>query len=113
MWSRNGVNLPELKEGSIKMKGKLRLEVTPIEGEWERRSIILEICKKAIEAWEGDDITTGYKVKKYFREEGGVLLGNKTMAPFLVLKAIKERVPTKSCEECSGTGRVDDVKEEL
>jgi len=99
-----------MKFGRINiMKGKLRLEVTPIEGEWERRNVILQICKEAIEQWQGDYLTSGYKVKKYFREEGGALLGNKRQAPFLILEAIAERIPQKPCPECDGTGKVDDL----
>jgi len=82
------------------MKGKLRLEVTPIEGEWERSSQILNLCKDAIERWPGDDITSGYVVRTYSREEGGVYTGNKRTTPYLILEAVRERQSKRICPEC-------------
>ncbi len=95
------------------MKGKLRVDITPIEGVWERRREILEICKKAIEAWKGDYLTRGYKVEMISESHRRVYGIKRNQIPFLYLEAIEEEIPTKSCEECDGTGRVDDIKESL
>jgi len=91
------------------MKSKLRLEVTQIEGEWERREMIIEVCKKAIEAWKGDDLTSGYIVRKHYRQEGYALVGGTSQIPFLYLEAIEEKIPTKLCEECDGMGKISEA----
>ncbi len=69
------------------MKAKLRIDITPIEGKFERSNVILQICKEAIEQWEGDSLTGKYVVRKHYREEGGILTGNKRRVPFLYLEA--------------------------
>ena len=92
------------------MKGKLRLDITPIEGEFERRDVILQICKEAIEQWSGDSLTSGYVVRKHYREEGRALTGDKRRVPFLYLEAIEERFLQTTCPECEGTGKIDEQK---
>ena len=83
------------------MKGNLRLEVIPIEGEWERRNVILQICKEAIEKWRGDSLTSGYVVEIYHREERGGLTGNKKTVPFLYIEAIAEHIPLMKIAHCA------------
>ncbi len=90
------------------MKDKLRIDITPIAGNWGRGEEILQKCKEAIEKWSEKE-SGGYVVRKYHREEGGVLLGTKTVAPFLILESIDhEECPQVTCEECDGSGQIDD-----
>lgn len=102
----------EEKERETTMTGKLRLDITPIEGEWDQRYTILQICKEAIEAWKGNDLTGGYKAEIIFDKHQKVFGMGIKQAPFLYLEAIEEKIPSKPCEECDGTGRVDEVEEE-
>ena len=44
------------------MLAKLILRIIPVEGEFERKDTILQICKKAIEEWKGDKLTKGYNI---------------------------------------------------